>query len=137
MQPQHLEVQITTISMLNKMLNRSPQADMEDMVDLANMRHLLMERVQGVMTTCCEFRNSLERYSYLYVDDRKEFIRHFLLYGHMVASHEVYAEDGVSEHPPSLENFREQVDKWVLVRWRLSVCLCFSIPFMKTRFRFR
>ena len=85
---------------------------MEDMADLADMRQLLMERVQGVMATCCEFRNSLERYAYLYVDDRKEFMRQFLLYGHLLTSQEIeaHAEDGVPENPPTLEQFREQVD---------------------------
>ncbi|KAM4623876.1 dynein axonemal heavy chain 9 isoform 1-T1 [Polymixia lowei] len=88
------------------------QADMEDMADLADMRQLLMERVQGVMATCCEFRNSLERYAYLYVDDRKEFMRQFLLYGHALTSQEIeaHAEDGVPENPPTLDSFREQVD---------------------------
>lgn len=90
----------------------SPKADMEDMADLADMRHLLMERVQAVMATCCEFRSSLEHYSYLYVDDRKEFMRHFLLYGHILSSHETegYTDDCVQESPPTLDNFREQVD---------------------------
>uniref|UniRef100_A0A3Q3NPA1 Dynein heavy chain 9, axonemal-like n=1 Tax=Labrus bergylta TaxID=56723 RepID=A0A3Q3NPA1_9LABR len=90
----------------------SPQADMEDMADLADMRQLLMERVQGIMATCCEFRNSLERYSYLYVDDRKGFMRQFLLYGHVLSSQETegYPEDGVSESPPTLDHFRQQVD---------------------------
>lgn len=99
---------------------------MEDMADLADMRHLLMERVQGVMATCCEFRNSLERYSYLYVDDRKEFMRQFLLYGHVLTSQETefYADDGISENPPTLDNFREHVDGWVLVTWSVSACLC-------------
>lgn len=102
----------------------SPQNDMEDMADLADMRNLLMERVQGVMAICCEFRNSLERYSYLYVDDRKEFMRQFLLYGHVLSSQETegYSEDSVSESPPTLDNFREQVDGWVLVKWSMSVC---------------
>ncbi|KAL0984038.1 hypothetical protein UPYG_G00136240 [Umbra pygmaea] len=88
------------------------QADMEDMANLADMRQLLMERVQGVMATCCEFRNSLERYAYLWVDDRKEFMRQFLLYGHVLTGEEIeaHAEDGVPENPPSLEQFREQVD---------------------------
>lgn len=102
----------------------SPQNDMEDMADLADLCNLLMERVQGVMATCCEFRNSLERYSYLYVDDRKEFMRQFLLYGHVLSSQETegYSEDSVSESPPALDNFREQVDGWVLVKWSMSVC---------------
>ena len=93
----------------------SPQADMEDMADLADMRQLLIDRVQGVMATCCEFRNSLECYRYLYVDARKEFMRQFLLYGHVLTSQEmeVYADDGVPESPPTLDNFREQVDGWV------------------------
>uniref|UniRef100_A0A668AEI7 Dynein axonemal heavy chain 17 n=1 Tax=Myripristis murdjan TaxID=586833 RepID=A0A668AEI7_9TELE len=88
------------------------QADMEDMADLADMRQLLMDRVQGVVATCCEFSNSLERYAYLYVDDRKEFMRQFLLYGHVLTSQEVeaHAEDGVPETPPTLDSFKEQVD---------------------------
>lgn len=104
----------------------SPQADMEDMADLVDMRHLLMERVQSVMATCCEFRNSLERYSYLYVDDRKEFMRQFLLYGHVLSSQETegYTDDSVSERPPTLDDFREQVDRWVKIKWSMSICLC-------------
>lgn len=95
---------------------------MEDMADLADMRHLLMERVQVAMASCCEFRNSLDHYSYLYVDDRKEFMRQFLLYGHVLNSQEmeVYADDGVLESPPTLDNFREQVDRWALVKQSLS-----------------
>uniref|UniRef100_A0A671VQG9 Dynein axonemal heavy chain 17 n=1 Tax=Sparus aurata TaxID=8175 RepID=A0A671VQG9_SPAAU len=113
-------------SLVPRLAQHSPfphyQNDMEDMADLADMRNLLMERVQGVMATCCEFRNSLERYSYLYVDDRKEFMRQFLLYGHVLSSQETegYSEDSVSESPPTLDNFREQVDGWVLVKWSMS-----------------
>lgn len=106
-----------------------PQADMEDMADLADMCHLLMERVQGAMATCCEFRNSLEHYSYLYVDDRKEFMRQFLLYGHALSSQEMedYNDNILSESPPTLDNFREQVDGWVFISWRMTVCVCFCL----------
>ncbi|KAM9837728.1 LOW QUALITY PROTEIN: dynein axonemal heavy chain 9 [Aulostomus maculatus] len=103
-------------SLVPRLAQHSPfphyQADMEDMADLADMRHLLMDRVQDVMATCCKFRNSLEHYSYLYVDDRKEFMRQFLLYGHILTNQEMelYADDGVPENPPILQNFREQVD---------------------------
>ncbi|KAL0180146.1 hypothetical protein M9458_025588, partial [Cirrhinus mrigala] len=75
-------------------------ADMEDMVDFAEWRHLLMERVRKVM-------GHLERYAYLYVDDRKEFMRQFLL-----EEIEAHAEHGVPETPPTLERFREQVDSY-------------------------
>lgn len=90
------------------------QADMEDMVDFAEWRHLLMERVRKVMGQCCEYRNSLERYAYLYVDDRKEFMRQFLLYSHVLTSEEIeaHAEHGVPETPPTLDCFRKQVDSY-------------------------
>uniref|UniRef100_A0A672T1I3 Dynein axonemal heavy chain 17 n=1 Tax=Sinocyclocheilus grahami TaxID=75366 RepID=A0A672T1I3_SINGR len=93
------------------------QADMEDMVDFAEWRHLLMERVRKVMGQCCEYRNSLEHYAYLYVDDRKEFMRQFLLYGHVLTSEEIeaHAEHGVPETPPTLECFRKQVDSYELL----------------------
>uniref|UniRef100_A0A671R8K4 AAA+ ATPase domain-containing protein n=1 Tax=Sinocyclocheilus anshuiensis TaxID=1608454 RepID=A0A671R8K4_9TELE len=90
---------------------------MEDMVDFAEWRHLLMERVRKVMGQCCEYRNSLEHYAYLYVDDRKEFMRQFLLYGHVLTSEEIeaHAEHGVPETPPTLDCFREQVDSYELL----------------------
>ncbi|MBN3279379.1 DYH9 protein, partial [Polyodon spathula] len=90
------------------------QADMEDMADLADMRQFLMECVQHVMSKCCDYRNSFDHYSYLYVDDRKEFMRQFLLYGHVLTSEEIeaHAEDGVPETPPSLDQFKEQVDSY-------------------------
>uniref|UniRef100_A0A8B9JC40 Uncharacterized protein n=1 Tax=Astyanax mexicanus TaxID=7994 RepID=A0A8B9JC40_ASTMX len=90
------------------------QADMEDMADLADMRQLLMERVHRVMAQCCEHRNAFERYAYLYVDDRKEFMRQFLLYGHVLTTEEIeaHADEGVPEDPPTLERFREQVDSY-------------------------
>ncbi|XP_053308775.1 dynein axonemal heavy chain 9 [Spea bombifrons] len=90
------------------------QADMEDMADLADMRNFLMESVQNMMTTCSEYRNSFDHYSYLYVDDRKEFMRQFLLYGHVLTAEEIeaHAEDGVPETPPTLQQFKEQIDSY-------------------------
>lgn len=83
---------------------------MEGMVDLADMRQLLMVRVKDTMASCCQYRNSLECYSYLYVDDRKEFMRHFLLNGHANQEKDDFSHDCITESLPNLENFREQVD---------------------------
>lgn len=53
-------------------------------------------------------------YSYLWVDDRQEFLRQFLLYGHVLTADEVDAtgEEGVALSPPTLEKFKEQVDTY-------------------------
>ncbi|XP_039595259.1 dynein heavy chain 9, axonemal [Polypterus senegalus] len=90
------------------------KADMEDMADLADMRNILMNNVHNVMCQCREYRNTFDQYSYLYVDDRKEFMRQFLLYGHVLTSEEIeaHAEDGVPETPPKLEQFQEQIDSY-------------------------
>lgn len=87
---------------------------MEDMADLADMRHLLMDNVRHAMSKCCEYCNAFDQYAYLYVDDRKEFMRQFLLYGHVLTSEEIeaHAEDGVPESPPTLKQFKEQVDSY-------------------------
>lgn len=84
---------------------------MEDMADLADMRQLLMGRVKDAMASSCQFRNSLECYSYLYVDDRKEFMRHFLLNGHVSQEMDDCSHDCMSENLPTLDKFKEQVDQ--------------------------
>ncbi|NXU74079.1 DYH9 protein, partial [Oreotrochilus melanogaster] len=90
------------------------QADLEDLADLAAMRQELLARVQAVMLTSCDYRAAFDRYSYLYGDDRKEFCRQFLLYGHILTAAEIEAhgEDGVPETPPTLQQFREQIDSY-------------------------
>ncbi|XP_072501166.1 dynein axonemal heavy chain 9 [Notamacropus eugenii] len=90
------------------------QADIEDIGDLSNLRDLLNERVKSMMTTCCDYRNSFDQYSFLYMDDRKEFMRHFLLYGHMLTTEELEAhgEDRIPENPPTLQQFKLQIDSY-------------------------
>ncbi|XP_017170010.1 dynein axonemal heavy chain 9 isoform X1 [Mus musculus] len=90
------------------------QGDLEDMADLAGLRSVLMERVQNMMTLCCGYRNTLSQYSYLYVEDRKEILGQFLLYGHVLTPEEIeaHAEDGIPENPPLLHHFKDQIDSY-------------------------
>ncbi|XP_066468990.1 dynein axonemal heavy chain 9 [Tiliqua scincoides] len=98
------------------------QADMEEMTDLADLRHRLMERIQKMMSVCCDYRSSFDHYSYLYVDDRKEFMRQFLLYSHVLTAEEIeaHAENGVPETPPTLQQFKEQIDSYEKVYEEVS-----------------
>ena len=61
-----------------------------------------------------EYRNSYENYAYLWVDDRREFLRQFLLYGHVLTAEEIEAagEEGVAKTPPTLDQFKQQVDTY-------------------------
>jgi len=60
---------------------------------------------------------SLRRYAYLWVDDRKEFMRQFLLYNHVLTAEEIeaHAESGVPESPPTLEQFRSHIDSYEML----------------------
>lgn len=88
--------------------------DLEEMDELSEMRTELMDRVQNVMNKACEYRNSYDQYAYLWVDDRNEFMRQFLLYSHVLTTEEIeaHAEQGVPECRPTLAQFKEQVDQY-------------------------
>jgi dynein heavy chain len=105
-------------AMINRLSSHSGvehyQADMEDQDELSEMRSELMERVQNIMNKANEYRSSFDNYSYLWVDDRNEFMRQFLLYNHVLTQEEIeaHAEDGVPESPPTLVQFKEQIDSY-------------------------
>lgn len=91
-----------------------PQVDLDGMPDLANMRHTLMERVQRMMGLCCGYRSTFSQYSHLYVEDQKEVLGQFLLYGHILTPEEIedHVEDGIPESPPLLSQFKVQIDSY-------------------------
>ena len=69
---------------------------MEDMEELSEIRSELMDRVQNIMSKACDYRNSFDHYAYLWVDDRNEFMRQFLIYGHVLTPEEIetHADEG-------------------------------------------
>ena len=76
------------------------------------MKQELMERVNSILTKSNEYKDSFSKHAYLWVDDRKEFMRQFLLYNHVLTQEEIEAHieiGGVPESPPTLEQFKEQV----------------------------
>ncbi|XP_076453714.1 LOW QUALITY PROTEIN: dynein beta chain, ciliary-like [Babylonia areolata] len=90
------------------------QMDLEEMDDLSEMRQELMERVQTIMNKATEYRGSFDNYAYLWVDDRNEFMRQFLLYNHVLTAEEIeaHADEGVPEKPPTLAQFKDQIDTY-------------------------
>nr|XP_035961168.1 dynein heavy chain 9, axonemal [Halichoerus grypus] len=97
--------------------NGSPhyQVDVEGMAPLASMRSTLLDRVQSMMALCCGYRSAFSQYSYLYVEDRREILSQFLLYGRVLTPEEMEAhtEDGIPEnHPPLLHQFKAQIDSY-------------------------
>ena len=90
------------------------QPDLEEMEELSDMRSELMDRINNIMNKAIEYRNSFDNYAYLWVDDRNEFMRQFLLYNHVLTQEEIeaHADDSVPENPPTLKQFKEQIDTY-------------------------
>uniref|UniRef100_A0A4W3JPZ5 Dynein axonemal heavy chain 11 n=1 Tax=Callorhinchus milii TaxID=7868 RepID=A0A4W3JPZ5_CALMI len=100
------------------------QNDMEDILDLSEIRQEIMDRVTDVINKATEYRNSFDTYAYLWVDDRSEFMKQFLLYSHVLTAEEIelHAEEGVPECPPTIEQFREQIDIYENLCNQISKC---------------
>ena len=81
------------------------------MHDLSEMRNTLIDKVNVIINKANDFKDSFNKYAYLWVDDRKEFMRQFLLYNHVLTQEEIeaHAETGVPECPPTLEQFKAKV----------------------------
>lgn len=90
------------------------QNDMDEREELHQQKQELVDRVQHVMAKANEYRGTFETYSYLWVDDMKEFMRQFLLFGHVLTPEELLGttEDQIAKKPPSLDQFKEQIDTY-------------------------
>jgi len=84
---------------------------MEDTEELQQLRSEVMDHAQSIMNCAVEYVNSFDKYSFLWLDDRTEFMRQFLLYNHVLTPDEIetYRDESVPETPPTLAQFREQV----------------------------
>ena len=52
--------------------------------ELSDIREEIMTRVSSAVGQSSKYRDSYNEYSYLWVDDRKEFLHQFLRYGHVL-----------------------------------------------------
>ncbi|XP_051791984.1 LOW QUALITY PROTEIN: dynein axonemal heavy chain 11 [Erpetoichthys calabaricus] len=98
------------------------QHDMDSMLDLQDLRQEILDRVTSVINKAKECKSSFDIYAYLWVDDRAEFMKQFLLYGHVLTTEEIEAagEEVLPENPPSIEQFKEQIDIFESLYARIS-----------------
>ena len=81
------------------------------MPDLAELAQVMRSRARNAIAKVKEFQRSFASYRYLWTDNRAEFMRQFLLYGHALSTEEaeLYADYELAKNPPKLQNFKEQV----------------------------
>jgi len=102
------------------------QPDLEDMQELSDMRSELMDHVIAIMNKASEYRLQYDSYMYLWVDDRVEFMRQFLLYNHVLTQEEIEAnaDEGMLENPPTLQQFRDQVIRKLTRPLCTTIAIC-------------
>ncbi|XP_041937573.1 dynein heavy chain 11, axonemal [Alosa sapidissima] len=87
------------------------QSDINEMPDLAELAQVMRGRARSAIAKVKEFQRSFASYRYLWTDDKAEFMRQFLLYGHALSTEEaeLYADYELAKNPPKLQNFKEQI----------------------------
>ncbi|KAM9412460.1 dynein axonemal heavy chain 17-like [Salvelinus alpinus] len=102
---------VPRISMTNKTCY---EVELDEMSELSDMRENVLNQVVGAMKEAQEYRDVLYKYAYLWQDDRDDFMEQFLLYGKVLSPEEIEAhgEDSVPKKPPTLKDFKEEIDTY-------------------------
>ncbi|XP_039611034.1 LOW QUALITY PROTEIN: dynein heavy chain 11, axonemal-like [Polypterus senegalus] len=87
------------------------QPDINQTQELTDLAQMIMNRVRNVIIKAKNYEDTFSEYSYLWTDDRKEFMKQFLLYGQVIKSDEMelYADYELPRCPPQLKHFKEQI----------------------------
>lgn len=90
------------------------QNDMETSHELILLREEIIDRVQQAVSGATDYVSKFEQYAHLWLDDRSEFLRQFLTYGHILTPEEIelHAGEAVPESPPTIVQFKEQIDSY-------------------------
>jgi dynein heavy chain len=86
---------------------------MESKSELNLLKNEFMDRVNLILKNSNAYKSSFNKYASLWVDDRKDFMRQFLLYNHVLTPEEIEAHaetGGVPESPPTMDQFKEQAN---------------------------
>ncbi|KAM9001324.1 dynein axonemal heavy chain 17 [Sarcophilus harrisii] len=92
----------------------SYKSDLEENGELLEMREDVTNQVYTAMKQAEEYQDSFEKYSYLWIDNLREFMQLFLTYGHMFTQEELDArlEESLPKTPPTLPQFQQQIDSY-------------------------
>ncbi|XP_060515880.1 dynein beta chain, ciliary [Cylas formicarius] len=105
------------IPRLSKRAKKSYNDEIENHQDIVDMKNDILQSVDKALEEAYEFCNNFQNYSYLWLDDREEYLNQILTYGRQLSSEEielVAAKDVCAppQSPPKMETFREQIDNF-------------------------
>ncbi|CAL1535639.1 unnamed protein product, partial [Lymnaea stagnalis] len=87
------------------------QSCIEANSELSDIKDNLLDAVDKVILEVTQYRDGLNSYSSLWVEDRQEYMNMFLKYNHRPTQEEISlaGDEGIPESPPSLIQFKEMV----------------------------
>jgi len=103
--------------------NEDYRSDLEGMTELVDLKDELLGKVNAAVDKVLGFEQSLlDDYQHLWLDDRAEFMRQFLLYNHVLTQEEIeqYGDEPIPETPPTLDQFKQNIDKYNSIADALS-----------------
>ncbi|OAJ37788.1 hypothetical protein BDEG_21780 [Batrachochytrium dendrobatidis JEL423] len=93
--------------------NESYLGEMRRDETLDNLRVSILDRVKGIIENCAQYKDSYEQYTYLWTENRQEYMKQFLEISDKGETNEgdaSPADDG--EQPIQLENFEAEIRKF-------------------------
>lgn len=90
-----------------------------DITNAENIKEMCQEvlsRVGLCLDVAVDYTKTFEEYSYLWLEDRQEYLQQFLLYGRQLSLEEaeIVKDEAraseIKESPPTIEQFKEQID---------------------------
>ncbi|KAL1493068.1 hypothetical protein ABEB36_011203 [Hypothenemus hampei] len=102
----------STVPRLSSRISNSYEEEISCHQDIVDIKDDILLNVRKLTEEASEFSDSFHVYSYLWLDDRDEFLKQFLTYGRQLSKEELESEDSPipKPNPPKMEGFREQID---------------------------
>ncbi|KAI3381366.1 hypothetical protein SNEBB_008024 [Seison nebaliae] len=98
------------------------QDNVENTADLNDLRTSFMAQVNEVMQKAEDYRHGFEQYAYLWENSQVQYMKEFLIYNHplsneeheklLIAGQGATDEKGIPKCPPTLAQFKEQIDSF-------------------------
>lgn len=98
-------------------IQQSYKEEIETNSEIVEMKEDILDHVSKVIQEAFEYCDNYQTYSYLWLDDRDEYLKQFLTYGRQLSLDEIellILNDPHAPQPtsPKMEAFREEIDKF-------------------------
>lgn len=101
----------------SKIIQQSYKEEIETNSEIIEMKDDILEHIDKVIQEAFEFCDNYQTYSYLWLDERDEYLKQFLMYGRQLTVEEIellILNDTHAPQPtsPKMDAFREEIDRF-------------------------